>query len=46
MLDELKILITAAIVKVTKDMVQRDWQDVNICRATDGAQCEVFRICV
>jgi hypothetical protein len=46
MLDELKSQITAAIAYVTKDNLQHNWQEVvcrrNICRATDGAHCEVF----
>jgi hypothetical protein len=48
MLDEPKVRITAAVVIVTKDIVQRDWQDVeyrqDVCRATDSARCEVFLI--
>jgi hypothetical protein len=45
--DELKAWITAAIVNVTKGMLQRIWQEVDyrweVCRATDRAHCEVFR---
>jgi hypothetical protein len=47
-LDELKAWITAAILNVTKDMLQHVWQkmdyrwDVHVCRARDGTQCEVF----
>jgi hypothetical protein len=43
-LDELKAWITAAIANVTKDMLQRVWQEVDyIYRATDDAHCEVLR---
>jgi hypothetical protein len=46
-LDELKAQTTAAIARVTKDMLQRVWQDVDyrwdVCRATDDTHCEVIR---
>jgi hypothetical protein len=39
---------TAAISDVTKSVLQRVWQEVycrwNVCRATNGTHCEVFRI--
>jgi hypothetical protein len=46
-LDELKARITAAIANVTRDMLQRAWQEVDywdVSRATDGSHCEAFRI--
>jgi hypothetical protein len=45
-LDQLKARTTAAIVNVVKDMVQRDWQEVDyrwdVYRAIDGSHCHVF----
>jgi hypothetical protein len=46
-LDELRAGITAKTANVTKDTVQRVWQEVKcvweVYRVTDGAHCEVIR---
>jgi hypothetical protein len=44
--DEIKARISAATANVTEDMLQCNWQEVDykcdVCRAADGAHCEVF----